>query len=417
MSAPDEERAAEALLAKRIGLDPQTVGNGAIKRALRARMSSLGLDDRKAYLRLLASSDHEQQELVEEVVVPESWFFRDEGPFVALRELAAAHRERTTAEPAPQLRVLSIPCGCGEEAYSIAMTLLDLGLMPDHFRIDAVDVSARHLAVARRSVYRGNSFRGTNLAFRDHHFHPGAQPQTFMLKPAVRATVRFTCGNLLDPHLLSGESPYDVIFCRNVLIYLDAPSRRRALGTLDRLLVPEGILFVGHAERPAIDHPAFAPCGENAGFALRHVEPGVRKPRTSLPAPGPIPAPRRFDLTPKAPGPEAPVLLPESSATVLADAAGMANQGRSEEAAARCEAALARFGPSAAAFFLLGIVQQSTGRLAEAETCFRKTIYLDPGHDEALIALALIAERRGDSDTAAAYRRRAERARAKKAMP
>jgi chemotaxis protein methyltransferase WspC len=104
-------------------------------------------------------------------------------------------------------------------------------------------------------------------------------------------------------------------------------------------------------------------------------------------------------------------------AQLLAEAAALADQGRSDEAAARCEAALARFGPSAPAYFLLGLVQQSTGRLAEAETCFRKTIYLEPGHDEALLALALIAERRGDADTSARYRRRADRARAKRAKP
>ena len=65
-------------------------------------------------------------------------------------------------------------------------------------------------------------------------------------------------------------------------------------------------------------------------------------------------------------------------------------------------------------FFLRGLVRQAGGQLAEAEADFRKTIYLEPGHEEALLALALIAQRRGDPDTAAAYRRRADRARAKK---
>ena len=107
-------------------------------------------------------------------------------------------------------------------------------------------------------------------------------------------------------------------------------------------------------------------------------------------------------------------LFPDSSATLLAEAAALADRGRHDEAAARCDTALSRFGPSAAVFFLRGLVRQAGGQLAEAETDFRKTIYLEPGHDEALLALALIAQRRGDPDTAAAYRRRADRARAKK---
>jgi chemotaxis protein methyltransferase WspC len=114
--------------------------------------------------------------------------------------------------------------------------------------------------------------------------------------------------------------------------------------------------------------------------------------------------------TPPAPPPP----LPESSATLLDAAAALADQGRHDEAAARCEAALARFGPNARAFFLLGLVRQAEGRLAEAEALLRKTIYLDPAHAEALLALALIARRRGDHGAAAGYHRRAERARARK---
>jgi chemotaxis protein methyltransferase WspC len=446
MSSENAEQTAETVLAGRIGLDPRTVGDAAIQRALHARMSCLGLDDRDAYLRLLARSEHEQQELVEEVVVPESWFFRDEAPFATLREYAAhARRDR----PTRPLRVLSIPCGCGEESYSIAITLLDLGLTPEHFHIDAVDVSARHLAAAGRGVYRGNSFRGSNLAFRDRHFHPDARRQSFTLDPAVRRTVQFLRGNLLDPHLLSGHSPYDVIFCRNVLIYLDEAARRRTLDSLHRLLLPTGILFVGHAERLAIDDPRFEPYGENASFALRLAQPRVRTTPSPLSPWERVPEGRvgakshrvlqqplspwervpegrvRAEAQPSASAsastrvraatPEAPVALPESSALWLADAARLADQGRSDEAAARCEAVLARFGPSAPALFLLGLVQQSTGRLADAEACFRKAVYLDPGHDEALFTLALCAERRGDTHTAARYRRRAERARAKRA--
>jgi chemotaxis protein methyltransferase WspC len=417
MSAEDADRTAEAVLAARIGLDPQTVGAGAIQRALHARMSALGLHDRDAYLRHLVRSEHEQQELVEEVVVPESWFFRDEGPFATLRQYAAAHRDRDRAAPVPPLRVLSIPCGCGEESYSIAITLLDLGLTPECFHIDAVDISARHLAVARRGVYRDNSFRGTNLAFRDRHFHCDKESQSFTLAPSVRATVGFVRGNLLDRGLLAGRAPYHVIFCRNVLIYFDVPARCVALATLHRLLEPAGILLVGHAERRAINDPAFEPYGEKAGFALRHRKPGVPANPAPLLAPQPVAPPLRLEPAQTAPLPEAPMLLTESSALWLAEALALADQGRNDEAADRCEVALRRFGPSAAVFFVLGLVRQSTARLADAETCFRKAVYLDPGHDEALFALALIAERRGDGGAAAGYRRRAARARAKKAKP
>ncbi len=293
MSPIDPDRTAEALLAERIGLDPQTVGPGAIARALRARMAALGLGDRHDYLRRLTGSEDELQELVEEVVVPESWFFRDDRLFVALRGHVTTRRDDAAAPAtALPLRLLSVPCGCGEEPYSIAITLRDLELTPGRFQIDAVDVSARHLAVAERGVYRTHSFRGTDLAFRDRYFRPAALEQSFTLDPSVRANVRFTRGNLLDPHLLSGQPAYDIIFCRNVLIYFDAAARRRALDTLDRLLGPAGLLFVGHAERLAVDDARFEPHGENDSFALRRVAHGRPKQACRRGPTHPDPQPR-----------------------------------------------------------------------------------------------------------------------------
>ena len=124
-------------------------------------MRELGLDDLAAYERRLSQSELELQELIEEVVVAESWFFRDERPFQWFRDYV---RQRWLNDPSrPPLRVLSLPCAGGEEPYSIAMTLLDLGLPARRFRIDAVDVSARRLAIARRGVYSANAFRGPDL--------------------------------------------------------------------------------------------------------------------------------------------------------------------------------------------------------------------------------------------------------------
>src|SRR5262245_65700215 len=114
------EASPEALLAARIGLDPQAVGTQAIARALCSRVAALGLNDRDEYVRRLARSEDEQQELIEEVVIPESWFFRDGSPFETLHAfVAAAHRGGTggakASSPTPPLRFLSIPCACGEE--------------------------------------------------------------------------------------------------------------------------------------------------------------------------------------------------------------------------------------------------------------------------------------------------------------
>ncbi len=241
----NDQREIEELLTSRIGLDPVSMGPHLIVRAARRRMAELGMADLGEYAAHVLGSEAEQQALIEEVVVPESWFFRDERPF---RWLADHVRERWIAAPwRSPLRALSVPCAGGQEPYSIAIALLDAGLPRGRLHIDAVDVSTRLLDVARRGIYSANAFRGAEQGRWTRHFR--RIPEGYEIDPAIRSTVRFARGNILDPALLAGSPAYDVVFCRNLLIYLGASAREGVLATLDRLLVDDGVLFIGHADR------------------------------------------------------------------------------------------------------------------------------------------------------------------------
>jgi chemotaxis protein methyltransferase WspC len=315
--------------------------------------------------------------------------------------------------------------------------------LPAHrFQIDAVDVSARRLAVARRGVYSRNAFRGSDLGGRARYFRehlPG-----YELDPAVRSTVRFLQASVLDPKLLEGSPPYDVVFCRNLLIYLDAPARACVLATIDRLLTPEGVLFIGHADRLDLagTQPHFTPIGEAGCFAyVRTVsEIGLSRsppppqlnplqPLTSLiasctvamtqgPAGGALDSGSGSDATEKcaASGDSCARVPAVQSPSLLEQAAELANQGRHAEAIAACQRHLQLKGPGASAYYLMGMISQAAGDRQRAEDCFHKTLYLDPKHDEALLALALMADRRGDHTAAAGYRRRARRTMASNAI-
>ena len=255
------------LLGRRIGLDPVAVGSQLVLRAAQRRMEELGLDDLGAYAARADQEEGELHSLIEEVVVPESWFFRDERPFRWLEDYA---RQRWLNDPArPPLRILSLACAGGEEPYSIAITLLDLGLAAQRFRIDAVDVSTRRLAVARRGVYSANAFRGSRLGGRARYFRE--HPQGHELDPTIRAMVRLIQGNVLDPNLLADTCPYDVVFCRNLLIYLDASARARVVAAIDRVLAADGVLIIGHADRLELAGvpPRFAALGAPDCFAYR----------------------------------------------------------------------------------------------------------------------------------------------------
>ena len=408
--------AVKRLLADRIGLDPSSVGEGLISRGVQARMVALGCQDFAVYERLLIDSTEEAQALVEEVVIPESWFFRDARPFEALADHA---RTGWALEPArPPLKALSIPCAGGEEPYSIAMTLLDAGLNIERFRVDAVDVSERSLARAIAGVYGSNSFRGETLAARRRHFRE--ERGRFTVEPGIRSTVRFHLGNLLDASLFQGQPPYDVIFCRNVLIYLDPPARARAFRTLDRLAIEGGLLFLGHADRVEdASESVFAPLTDKGSFAHRKGKPlpvpSIDRNRSANPRPKPAAIPVQAVATPAAPIVKKPVVEPSEPTGVLLDRGSeLADLGRYAEASTLVERALSRGVSSARAHFLLGLIRQASGDREAAETQFLKAIYLDAQHDQALLALAGLSHRKGDVAAEAGYRRRASRVAARK---
>ena len=146
-------------------------------------MKELGLDDMHVYEHGYVSQTRSLQSLIEEVVVSESWFFRDARPYEWFREYV--QRRWVDNLACPTLRVLSLACASGEEPYSIAMILRDLGLPVGRFQIDAVDISARQLAIARRGVYSSNAFRGSDLSFRGRYFRE--HPQGYELDSSIRS--------------------------------------------------------------------------------------------------------------------------------------------------------------------------------------------------------------------------------------
>jgi chemotaxis protein methyltransferase WspC len=410
----------ENLLRETMGLDPASIGSSLIERTVRLRMKSRRLKKLEDYRQLLATSPTEMNELIESVVVTETWFFRDREPFAALVRLVM--NEWLPSHPFGVLRLLSIPCASGEEPYSIAMALLDAGLPTDRFQIDAIDISARALARAERGVYGKNSFRTPDLDFRNRYFQP--VKEGYLLSESVHRRVFFQSGNLLDDKCLTEKGIYDFIFCRNLLIYFDAPTQTKVLQKLDRLLTPTGLCFVGPAELPLVTSNGFVSANIPMAFASRkadtipfpHPERRPRQPKT-LKALGRQPVTSWPALLPRhqppaKPEPEPQLLNHEAAAPKKLEAAQrLADEGKLVEAADLCEAHLREHGPSDQAYYLLGLVRDAAGETGQAITCYQKAIYLEPNHYEALLQLALLAEKEGDGDAARRLRQRAQRVR------
>lgn len=383
--------AIEALLRRHIGLDAASVGATLIERTVRLRMKLHGLKKTEAYRELLATSRPELEQLIEAVVVTETWFFRDHKPFHVFAQLAL--HDWRLRHSTGTLRVLSLPCASGEEPYSLAMALLDAGMPEMAFTIDAADISANALARAERAVYGKNSFRGRELGFRDRHFLP--TQEGYALSPIVRRCVRFERGNVLDDSFLAGSVPYDFIFCRNLLIYFDPATQILALSKLHRLLAADGVLFVGPAELPLVVASGFVSAGLPMAFACRKAGGDIAPAETPRRRKSEVRTPTRSDAT---------ASLEVARQHVAA--------GRRAEVAAICIAHLASAGPSAQAYYLLGLVKDADNNPA-AIKYYRKALYLEPKHYEALVHLTLALEKSGDGAAARIYQRRAERAQPK----
>ena len=380
----------EQLLRDTIGLDADSIGRPTLDRAILERRSACGSADVRAYTAQVWSSKEELQALIEAVVVPETWFFRDPGAFDALSAVVRHGALPMATEP---LRLLSVPSSSGEEPYSMAMALLDAGVPSARFQVDAMDISLRALERAAAAVYGRNSFRGSGTTGREHHFETASGGRRVCQR--VRRQVRFRHGNLLQLPYLPGRDRFDVIFCRNLLIYFDRSMQDRAIAALGSLLKPEGLLFVGSSEGGlALSHD-YVSAKLPMAFAFRR--PQVARPARAVP--------RSVALAPPPPPPLAPV-MPSVS---LDDARSLADQGQLEKAVAVCDAHLDQHGPSAEAYCLLGLVRDAGGQADEAEACYRKALYLDPRHADAVTRLALLVERRGAVDEAKVLWNRARR--------
>jgi len=380
----------EQLLERTMGLSAASIGISAIERAVGARLRAGNLEHPDQYWAQLQHSTDELQKLIEGVVVPETWFYRDPQAFAAMAHIVM--KEWLPANPTGVLRLLSLPCSTGEEPYTMAMALIDAGLPADRFRIEAIDISRPALAIARRGIYGSNSFRGQNLGFRERHFE--RVERGWRISETVRSPVRFAQGNLLAADFLSGET-YDMVLCRNLLIYFDIDTQNRAVKILKRLLAPQGMLFVGHSEASLMLGHDLASAKIPMAFAFR---------KAAVPAQAkakPVAA-RPFQPTiavaSKAPPRHPPIATfkRETPAPDLEELRSIADRGQLSEAARGCEIHMRERGVSPDALLLLGLISDASGNASAAAGYYRQLLYLEPGHSDGLGHLALLLKKQGD---------------------
>lgn len=313
------------------------------------------------------------QRLIDEFTVKETTFLRDRDQLATidwenLRRVA-------NAAGSSRIRVWSAGCATGEEPYTLAMLAVE-AFAPHEPPVDILgtDISSAAVMSARHGLYRERSVRELDPERRRRYFE--LHGSDFLVGDELRRYVRLERHNLTrDPIPPLGDLSFDLIVCRNVLIYFDVHTVERILSSFERCVVANGTLLIGHAD---------ALCGSATRLTQRAAERRRLKPAK----------PRMTQRLRRAPRPE------PSRDELLTAALAAADSGKSAEALDHANRLLSADPLDADAYFVRGLVELESGAANDAAATLRRALYVDPGFALAAFTLGRAHDALGDSDSA-----------------
>jgi chemotaxis protein methyltransferase CheR len=323
--------------------------------------------------------------LIDEVAVQETAFVRDRIQFDEIQwhrllqgDLAAGSRA---------IRVWSAGCASGEEPYTLALLAAEaFAPAPPPVDVLGTDVSSAALAAATAGRYRERAVRGLEPSLRERYLDRQADG-SYLVGNRLRALVRFRRHNLVtEPGPPAGESHFDLVVCRNVLIYFDAPTVAQVIGSLERSLRGGGVLVLGAAD--ALHRTADPPAPERRP---RRPPPQPPQPAPEPPRQPPSQPPQRQPRRPAA-GQPSPTRAQRLAAAL--DAAGKGDRGG---AMAQVKSLLGDDALDADAHFVDGLVALEAGRPAEAAAALRRALFADPRFGLAAFTLGRAYDVLGDT--------------------
>jgi chemotaxis protein methyltransferase CheR len=257
ISAEDVQRFCEFLY-RRTGMSFMEGKRYFIDRRLDERIAATGSRSFQAYFSLLrADADHEIEHLINSFTVNETYFYREDHQLrcmtSSMLDLIAGRKK-----PGGTVRIWSIPCSTGEEPYSIALWLMENWPQVDSYNIEIVgsDIDTSALKAAAEGIYGNRALMRLSTDLIGRYFRPVAAGG-HQIDEGLRNSIEFTYANLIDARDMARYRDFDVIFCRNVLIYFDDASRRQAAENLYDCLGPGGYICLGHSESMSRISPLF----------------------------------------------------------------------------------------------------------------------------------------------------------------
>jgi chemotaxis protein methyltransferase CheR len=423
----------ENRVAERLGMRCDDLLRTRLVEAVELRMKRRALTSIADYVAQLGSLDRdggssEIEALAQHLTIGETYFFRGRDHFRVLADAVLPELMRRNAGTR-RLRLLSAGCSSGEEPYSLAMLMQELieERYPElaSWQIDIVggDLNAAALAKARRGVYTPWSLRDVPAAQVRRHFHAG-DGRSFELAASLRAKVRFEPLNLMQDGAFWQQMPFDILFCRNVLIYFTPQAMVSVLRRFEQIMSPGAYLFLGHSETLRGLTRAYRLCQSQDAFYYQLMDEAQQAaaPATpwelawdmSMPAYEPPPAAAAaddswMDAIQRASDRIASLAVTPNAAPMHSTPAAMRIDSERARALFRDERyadVVAMLQPQISAnsdvetLMLLGAALTNQGQIAEAEQVCRRVQALDEFNAEAAYLLALCREHAGDADGA-----------------
>jgi chemotaxis protein methyltransferase CheR len=232
----------KALIYKKAGISLHEGKHAMVYSRVSRRLRDTGHSSFKSYLDWLEQHDGpEWQEFINALTTNLTAFFREQHHFGMLEERLASKR-------AHNWRIWCSAASTGEEPYSIAMTATEALGASGNFSLVNSDIDTKVLATAARGVYKADGVKGLSPERLQRFFMRGKGDNAGLMrvKPELQKHMEFMSVNLIQD--LPFREPFDIVFCRNVMIYFDAATQRQVLERIHRVMKPGGLLFVGHAE-------------------------------------------------------------------------------------------------------------------------------------------------------------------------
>ncbi len=410
------------LLLQHAGLKITPDGFYGLRLAIRERMLSVGIDDEVAYVRKLSRPNGaaELRALLPLVTVGKTEFFRDARQFEAFSKVVLPEMLGQARRSFRKLRMWSAGCATGEEAYSLAMAALEAGAGAHEIEVVATDLSSKAVETAQRGAYARRRMVGVNEARLARFF--SVSGNTFEVTPFLKSLVQFECHNLAQsdwPAL--GAPQFDVIFCRNVIIYFDQPTIEALMQRFYDSLHPEAWMFLGYSEtlfkfrtrfemRDLEGTFAYFRASQSSDIRMTPLPQRVMRlprdlavpitPKIQESTPGPLSVQSTVRFEPISSKPKvssnrasAGGALPDSGASPkgLSSVIVLTESGQFKAAEEAARRLLAADPDNLAVALTLGSVYAVQGNIADARTVYAQVLEVEPLCVEARVYAALVA--------------------------